>query len=187
VNNLPFNLTSLIVVNDSRWILVLYRNRTKQSKRPMLTKSLKNHGNKNARNPPEPDVADIQYLDVKSKQSPSKNERQIIDGYYFSDAKRKIDYVLVWEDNPDDMTVSKVTRIHREYRAQYVENLTKLGVEMELEVVPGSISQTHYLKLHIPWNLMCDYAELLCLRAPLQVSVIIYFYNKLKKQTHYRV
>ncbi|KAF6772783.1 hypothetical protein AHF37_07824 [Paragonimus kellicotti] len=28
--------------------------------------------------------------------------------------------------------------------------------------------QIHYLKLHIPWNLMCDYAELLCLRAPLQ-------------------
>ncbi|KAA3681139.1 anoctamin-7 [Paragonimus westermani] len=93
---------------------------------------------------------------------------RIIDGYYFSDAKRKIDYVLVWEDNPDDVTVNKITRIHREYRTQYVRNLTKLGVETELEVVPGSTMQTHYLKLHIPWNLMCDYAELLCLRAPLQ-------------------
>ncbi|KAF6768546.1 hypothetical protein AHF37_12163 [Paragonimus kellicotti] len=56
----------------------------------MFTKSLKNHGNKNVRNPSEPDVADIQYLDIKSKQSPSKSEKRIIDGYYFSDAKRKI-------------------------------------------------------------------------------------------------
>ncbi|TGZ61574.1 hypothetical protein CRM22_007926 [Opisthorchis felineus] len=91
-----------------------------------------------------------------------------IQGYYFADGKRKIDYVLVWEDNPDEKHPSKVVRTNRRLRNEYLANLHKIGVETELEVFPGSTTQTHYLKLHIPWTLMCDYAEMLHLRAPLE-------------------
>ncbi|CAL8079900.1 unnamed protein product [Calicophoron daubneyi] len=91
-----------------------------------------------------------------------------IDGYYFQDGKRKIDYVLVWEDNEGETSVSKLTRVHRRYREHYTEDLRKMGVQMEDDVIHGTVTQTHYLKIHIPWDLMCQYAEMLNLRAPLQ-------------------
>ncbi|THD26545.1 Anoctamin [Fasciola hepatica] len=92
-------------------------------------------------------------------------------GYYFNDGLRKIDYVLVWEDtNSEESNSSKVTRVHRRYRTRFVENLQKLGVETEEEIYHGQMLRTHYLKLHITWDLMCHYAEMLSLRAPLQKS-----------------
>ncbi|VDP98359.1 unnamed protein product, partial [Trichobilharzia regenti] len=41
---------------------------------------------------------------------------------------------------------------------------------VNLEDVKCSTLETHYLKLHIPWDLMCHHAECLNLRAPLEIQ-----------------
>ncbi|CAH8451474.1 unnamed protein product [Schistosoma turkestanicum] len=91
-------------------------------------------------------------------------------GYYFNDGKRKIDYVLVWDEPVHENIINKVKKVNIIYRKTFEENLQAIGVEIEKEDVKTESLITHYLKLHIPWDLMCHHAECLNLRAPLEVQ-----------------
>nr|CAH8830177.1 unnamed protein product [Trichobilharzia regenti] len=91
-------------------------------------------------------------------------------GYYFNDGKRKIDYVLVWDEPVNESATSKIRKINSTYRKTFEDNLQKAGVQIEKEDVKCSTLETHYLKLHIPWDLMCHHAECLNLRAPLEIQ-----------------
>uniref|UniRef100_A0A1I8HUH8 Anoct_dimer domain-containing protein n=1 Tax=Macrostomum lignano TaxID=282301 RepID=A0A1I8HUH8_9PLAT len=54
-------------------------------------------------------------------------------------------------------------------RRRFESNLRRAGVEIEEETSASEKKRMHFLKLFLPWDVMCYYAEDLCLRAPLQV------------------
>jgi len=41
------------------------------------------------------------------------------------------------------------------------------------ECVPKKKKQIHYIKIHVPWETLSAYAELLLLRAPIQVCLSV--------------
>ncbi|CAG2118392.1 unnamed protein product, partial [Medioppia subpectinata] len=91
----------------------------------------------------------------------------------FRDGKRQIDHILVYEE----WTQARNGRSDK-YRDKYIANLRTLGVEMEENVVPVRPAPgdstgpgdrfLHFVKLYVPFPVMCTYAEQLSLRAPLQ-------------------
>ncbi|KAL3311609.1 Anoctamin-7 [Cichlidogyrus casuarinus] len=93
-----------------------------------------------------------------------------IAGYYFDDGVRRTDFVIVWQLPLSQQQVSQSACYKRQqaFRDEYVENLLSLGVELEKAVVATTSYEMHYLKVHIPWHLMCTYAEILKLRVPIK-------------------
>ncbi|KAK2192818.1 hypothetical protein NP493_22g05054 [Ridgeia piscesae] len=104
-------------------------------------------------------------------------------GYYFLDGKRKIDYMLVYEEEKDQMenmqapgrAKSKSSKNkaatrsrHEVWRQKFMNNVKKIGLDMEEEVVEGDKKMIYYVKLHVIWDTLCRKAEDMCLRAPLQ-------------------
>ncbi len=82
------------------------------------------------------------------------------------------DYILVFEE----CTKTRNGKFDS-YRDKYLSNLRSFGLEMEEEIVPlrpTSIDKfvgdkfVHFVKLCAPFNVLCNYAEQLSLRAPLQ-------------------
>lgn len=115
-------------------------------------------------------------------------------GLYFRDGRRKIDYVLVYEEpKPKGSKLSKRSSAamddsegepltnkprdpvtlnrHERWRTKFMGNLRKIGLDMEEEVVESVYSTTHFIKLCAPWSVLVHYAEELNLRAPLQAYV----------------
>lgn len=82
---------------------------------------------------------------------------------FFRDGKRRIDYVLVYEDS-EGARLGK----YDEWRSTFMANLRQAGLDMEEELVEGDNKSTHFIKLSVPWPVLLRYAEELCLRAPLQ-------------------
>ncbi|XP_042146246.1 anoctamin-7 [Ixodes scapularis] len=82
---------------------------------------------------------------------------------FFRDGKRRIDYVLVYEDS-EGVRLNK----HDGWRQTFMANLRKAGLDMEEELVEGEHKAIHFIKLSAPWPVLVRYAEELCLRAPLQ-------------------
>ncbi|XP_023932129.1 anoctamin-7 isoform X5 [Lingula anatina] len=101
-------------------------------------------------------------------------------GSYFRDGKRKIDFVLVYEDKvekPEKKKTAdpadkkrKLSEDERKeiWRQKFLKNLKKAGLDMEEEVVQGEKKMIFYIKLSAPWDVLCVYAEDLSMRAPLQ-------------------
>ncbi|XP_055953568.1 anoctamin-7-like [Argiope bruennichi] len=91
---------------------------------------------------------------------------------YFRDGKRKIDYVLVYEESSDERTLPKgfaqKTHKHEAWRKKFMANLVKAGLHMEEETVESETNVIHFIKLSAPWPVLVHYAEQLCMRAPLQ-------------------
>uniref|UniRef100_A0A1I8F3B5 Anoct_dimer domain-containing protein n=1 Tax=Macrostomum lignano TaxID=282301 RepID=A0A1I8F3B5_9PLAT len=56
-------------------------------------------------------------------------------------------------------------------QSRFEGNLRKVGVQMEEETSTSEKKKIHFIKLFVPWDVMCYYAEDLCLRAPLQVRL----------------
>ncbi|XP_064459416.1 anoctamin-7-like isoform X1 [Ornithodoros turicata] len=84
-------------------------------------------------------------------------------GIYFRDGKRRIDFMLVFEDS-EGVRMNK----HDGWRQTFMANLRKAGLDMEEEVVEGERKTVHFIKLSAPWAVLVQYAEELCVRAPLQ-------------------
>lgn len=82
----------------------------------------------------------------------------------FRDGRRKIDMVLAWEeDDHGVMTETESGRMDR--RKIFEENLTKEGLEVELEDRSQSFDEkTFFLKIHIPWKLETRLAEVMNLK-----------------------
>ncbi|KAH3784068.1 hypothetical protein DPMN_162019, partial [Dreissena polymorpha] len=92
---------------------------------------------------------------------------------YFQDGKRKIDFMLVYEEDknqPKSLETQKVSTDHKRYTL--LESLRKAGLEMEEERVVTERKAITYVKLYAPWDVCCFYAEDLCMRAPLQAHPI---------------
>ncbi|XP_074654198.1 anoctamin-7-like [Tubulanus polymorphus] len=90
----------------------------------------------------------------------------------FKDGIRRIDFVLVYEEEIDgkplDAKEQKEKKRMSNWRNKFVNNVKKGGLEVEEDNVEFSDKITYYLKLHVPWDVMCIYAEDLNMRAPLQ-------------------
>ncbi|XP_071573980.1 anoctamin-4 isoform X2 [Temnothorax nylanderi] len=85
---------------------------------------------------------------------------------YFRDGQRRIDIVLVYqEENEGVMTELEARR--REQRRVFQQNLLKEGLQLELEPKESSFDgKTYFLKLHIPWKIKVQYAEIMSLKLP---------------------
>lgn len=116
---------------------------------------------------------------------------------HFRDGVRRIDYVLVYEEqfatansnSSEDSTRRARLKKHESYRAKFLSNLRQSGLDMEEELVrrsepsqPDASSnkssrtssrrqrnvQLYFIKLSAPWDVLISWAEELGLRAPLQ-------------------
>jgi len=110
---------------------------------------------------------------------------------FFKDQKRKIDFVLVYEEDKKDVHVElpqelegtdigiaaaaqafkklgKKKQRFRLWRQKFLAGLNSIGLDIEDDVSEECKNNIHFIKLHAPWPLLCKYAEELNLRAPLQ-------------------
>jgi len=85
-------------------------------------------------------------------------------GCFFRDQKRRIDFVLVYEDIEGEETPKDVLR----YRKKYMNNLQKSQLEFEEETSTTKKGTLHFIKVHVPWEVMLFYAEELNFKGPLK-------------------
>lgn len=87
-------------------------------------------------------------------------------GTYFRDGRRKIDFVLVYEDTDDE---SKADAKHLQFREKFLNNLKRSNVEMEEEVAEDKKTKVHFIKCHCPFEVLKYYAEELSFKGPLEL------------------
>uniref|UniRef100_T1J757 Anoctamin n=1 Tax=Strigamia maritima TaxID=126957 RepID=T1J757_STRMM len=85
---------------------------------------------------------------------------------YFRDGKRKIDYVLAYEEG----SMSSIADENKlEKRDVFLENLIEQGLELEKE--DKALSQdgkTFFIKIYAPWSVLTQYAEIMSLKMPIK-------------------
>lgn len=100
---------------------------------------------------------------------------QILDpeSLYFRDGRRKIDMVLVYEEEElGVMTEAEARR--RDNRRVFQENLVKEGLELELEHKDISFDgRTWFLKIHLPWKTKTRYAAVMGMKLPIKRFITI--------------
>ncbi|XP_034944298.1 anoctamin-4 [Chelonus insularis] len=83
---------------------------------------------------------------------------------FFRDGRRRIDMVLVYQEESEGV-MTEIESKRREQRRVFQENLLKEGLQMELEPKENSFDgRTYFLKLHIPWKIKIQYAEVMNLK-----------------------
>ncbi|KAI5730955.1 hypothetical protein M8J77_002582 [Diaphorina citri] len=92
---------------------------------------------------------------------------------YFTDQRRKIDLVLVYEDESHEGFDSKIEEGYADertvFRQKFEESLIKEG--LETEVVPKEKSfdtKTTFIKIHVPLPVIERYAEVMNLKMPVK-------------------
>lgn len=111
---------------------------------------------------PELNYDDFNIHDTSAKPDSSKLS-------YFSDGKRRVDFVLVYTEPHDEYLVTaspaKEAALQRQF---YVDQLRKSELALEY-----SRHQAHdgnvlvFIKIHVPWAVLCREAERLRMRMPL--------------------
>ncbi|CAN7995446.1 unnamed protein product, partial [Ixodes hexagonus] len=90
---------------------------------------------------------------------------------YFEDGQRRIDFVLAYERDDDEPEAERLRKV-------FEENLLAEGLDLELEEAQVRIcfalqnsrdGETNFLKIHVPWEVLTKYAEMLHLRMPIKV------------------
>ncbi|NXU89529.1 ANO6 protein, partial [Xiphorhynchus elegans] len=97
------------------------------------------------------------------------------DSLFFSDGQRRIDFVLVYEDESKKITHKRSDRKkQRRKRQVYESNLINNGLQLEAtrSVLDDKLI---FVKVHAPWEVLCTYAEVMHIKMPLQ-------HNDLKTQ-----
>ncbi|XP_063783420.1 anoctamin-6 [Pseudophryne corroboree] len=90
---------------------------------------------------------------------------------YFNDDQRRIDYILVYEDE----TLKEQTKNTKKFfylkqqkkRQAYESNLMRNGLQLE---ATRSVADDRlvFVKVHAPWEVLCTYAEVMHIKLPLQ-------------------
>uniref|UniRef100_A0A665X1A5 Anoctamin n=1 Tax=Echeneis naucrates TaxID=173247 RepID=A0A665X1A5_ECHNA len=89
------------------------------------------------------------------------------DSLFFNDGVRRIDFILVYEDE-DKKEFEKRHTFQRRKREVYSESLSfyhKLNSPGFLQVVDDKLM---FIKVHMPWDVLCTYAEVLHIKVPIQ-------------------
>uniref|UniRef100_A0A672T9Q3 Anoctamin n=1 Tax=Sinocyclocheilus grahami TaxID=75366 RepID=A0A672T9Q3_SINGR len=86
------------------------------------------------------------------------------DSLFFNDGKRRIDFVLVYEDESKSASEKKGSQRRREF---FEGSLMNMGVELEAtqSVMDEKLV---YVKVHMPFEVLCTYAEVLHIKLPIQ-------------------
>ena len=93
------------------------------------------------------------------------------DSLYFNNfssngCKRLTDFVLVWEEKPDSKSYAE----NAAKRQTYLTELRKAGLEME-EGENIEANSIHFVKLHVPRDILKKFAEILNMRMALKKSI----------------
>ncbi|KAM6094179.1 anoctamin-6 isoform 2-T2 [Chlamydotis macqueenii] len=90
------------------------------------------------------------------------------DTLFFSDGQRRIDFVLVYEDESKKITHKRSDRKKQKRKRQvYESNLINNGLQLEAtrSVLDEKLI---FVKVHAPWEVLCTYAEVMHIKLPLQ-------------------
>lgn len=90
------------------------------------------------------------------------------DSLYFNDGQRRIDFVLVYEDESRKETNKKGSNEkQRRKRQAYESNLICDGLQLEAtrSLVDDKLV---FVKVHAPWEVLCTYAEIMHIKLPLK-------------------
>ncbi|XP_023288562.1 anoctamin-4 [Orussus abietinus] len=95
------------------------------------------------------------------------------DTLFFRDGRRRIDMILVYqEESKGVMTELEAQR--KEQRRIFQQNLLGEGLQLELEPKEASFDgKTYFLKLHIPWKVKVQYAQVMNLKLPTKRFITI--------------
>ncbi|KAM6291809.1 anoctamin-6 isoform 2-T2 [Porphyrio hochstetteri] len=90
------------------------------------------------------------------------------DSLFFSDGHRRIDFVLVYEDESKKTTHKRSDRKKQKRKRQvYESNLINNG--LQLEATKSVLDEKLvFVKVHAPWEVLCTYAEVMHIKLPLQ-------------------
>ncbi|OXA52495.1 Anoctamin-4 [Folsomia candida] len=86
------------------------------------------------------------------------------DSLYFKDKQRRIDMMLVFEEDLDFLKEQR--------RKTFLKNLVDEGVEIEIEHPDPTKRrlnhETHFVKVHAPWTVLTKYAEIMNMKMPIK-------------------
>ncbi|XP_031420362.1 anoctamin-5 isoform X2 [Clupea harengus] len=95
-------------------------------------------------------------------------QQQSKDSVFFRDGVRRIDFVLSYVDDEDKDGEKK-----QERRKVYEANLQVAGLQLETEDKSESEDgKTYFLKIHAPWDVLAEHAEILKIKVPFKASDI---------------
>ncbi|KAK2883096.1 anoctamin-6 [Channa argus] len=92
------------------------------------------------------------------------------DSLFFNDGVRRIDFILVYEDEDKKEFDKKNTPQRHKKRRQFFEaSLMNMGLELEgtKSVLDDKLM---FVKVHMPWDVLCTYAEVLHIKLPIQAN-----------------
>uniref|UniRef100_A0A8C2B954 Anoctamin n=1 Tax=Cyprinus carpio TaxID=7962 RepID=A0A8C2B954_CYPCA len=113
------------------------------------------------------------YKSMPKGQAVPKVERAEFNGnpdsLFFNDGKRRIDFILVYEDESKSASEKKGSVMRRKTRRRefFEGSLMNMGVELEAtqSVVDEKLI---YVKVHMPFEVLCTYAEVLHIKLPIK-------------------
>uniref|UniRef100_A0A8C4XY88 Anoctamin n=1 Tax=Gopherus evgoodei TaxID=1825980 RepID=A0A8C4XY88_9SAUR len=90
------------------------------------------------------------------------------DSLFFNDGQRRIDFVLVYEDESKNENRKKsVNKKQMRKRQAYESNLISNG--LQLEATRSVLNEKLiFVKVHAPWEVLCTYAEVMHIKLPLK-------------------
>lgn len=81
--------------------------------------------------------------------------------------------VLVYQDEVNGV-MTEIEARRKEQRRIFQQNLLKEGLQLELDPMENSFDgKTYFLKLHIPWKIKIQYAEVMNLKLPTKRFITI--------------
>uniref|UniRef100_A0A672Q118 Anoctamin n=2 Tax=Sinocyclocheilus grahami TaxID=75366 RepID=A0A672Q118_SINGR len=93
-------------------------------------------------------------------------QQQSKDSVYFRDGIRRIDFILSYIDDKDGEK-------KQDRRKEFEANLQKVGLELETEDKSESEDgRTYFLKIHVPWEVLATYADVLKIKVPFKANDI---------------
>ncbi|KAM3832315.1 anoctamin-6 [Vipera latastei] len=89
------------------------------------------------------------------------------DSLYFNDGQRKVDFILVYEDESKKESQKSFHKKQKRKRQVYESNLISRGLQLEAtkSVMDEKLI---FVKVHAPWEVLCRYAEIMHIKLPLQ-------------------
>nr|XP_021520010.1 anoctamin-6-like [Meriones unguiculatus] len=90
------------------------------------------------------------------------------DSLFFTDGQRRIDFVLVYEDETKKENNKKGTNEKQKRWKQWY--LSQITAHCLLSVAPSQVSDDKlvFVKVHAPWEVLCTYAEIMHIKLPLK-------------------
>ncbi|KAK1169164.1 anoctamin-6-like isoform X1 [Acipenser oxyrinchus oxyrinchus] len=89
---------------------------------------------------------------------------------FFNDGERRIDFVLVYEDE-DTKDFEKRHQFQRRKRQRQYFEESLMNTGLELEATKSVLNEkVVFVKGHTPWEVLCTYAEVMHIKMPIQLN-----------------